>query len=155
MKVCVGPSRGTTGILVVARWASPTLGSLRRGAYVAISIKEDGSMTSGECGSGSAEDREAGRGGAAYQLRLFVAGMGRQSQQAIRDTRALCEDQLRGDYELEVIDVYQNPDSARLHQPLAVPALLKAMPPPLKKIIGDFSQKERVLAGLDLHLRGV
>jgi circadian clock protein KaiB len=68
--------------------------------------------------------------------------------------RQICEEHLQGEYELEVIDVAQEPDKAREHQILAVPTLLKELPPPLRKIVGDLSEKEKVLEGLDIQPQG-
>ncbi len=86
-----------------------------------------------------------------YVFRLYVAGATRQSSRAIRHIRAICEDRLKGDYELEVVDVYQQPGMARQDQVLAVPTLIKRMPPPSRKLIGDLSDTESVLFGLDLQ----
>ncbi|MFO7860289.1 MAG: circadian clock KaiB family protein [Desulfosalsimonas sp.] len=86
-----------------------------------------------------------------FQLRLFVTGRTPRSQQAIQNIRQICEEYLSGEYELEVIDVYQNPAQAREHQILAVPTLLKELPPPLRKVVGDLSEKEKVLEGLNIQ----
>jgi circadian clock protein KaiB len=88
-----------------------------------------------------------------YVLRLYVAGATRQSVHAIRSLRVLCEERLLGHYELEVVDVYQQPQLARDDQILAVPTLIKRLPLPLRKLVGDLSNKERVLLGLDLKTR--
>jgi circadian clock protein KaiB len=88
-----------------------------------------------------------------YLLRLYVAGATRQSLQAIRSIRLLCEERLLGRYVLEVVDVYQQPQLARDDQILAVPTLIKRLPMPLRKLVGDLSNKERVLLGLDLKTR--
>ena len=90
----------------------------------------------------------------AYHLRLFVTGSTSRSQQAIQNIRQICEEHLQGQYELEVIDVSQDPDQGREHQILAIPTLLKELPPPLRKIVGDLSEKEKVLEGLDIQPRG-
>ena len=86
-----------------------------------------------------------------FQLRLFVTGSTQRSQQAIRNIRQICEEHLSGEYELEVIDVSQNPEQAREHQILAVPTLLKELPTPLRKVVGDLSEKEKVLEGLNIE----
>lgn len=86
-----------------------------------------------------------------FQLRLFVTGSTQRSQQAIENIRQICEEHLSGEYELEVIDVSQNPEKARENQILAVPTLLKELPPPLRKVVGDLSEKEKVLAGLNIQ----
>lgn len=89
-----------------------------------------------------------------YYLRLFVTGSTSRSQQAIQNLRQICEEHLQGRYTLEVIDVAKDPVQAREHQILAVPTLLKELPPPLRKIVGDLSEKEKVLEGLDIQSHG-
>jgi circadian clock protein KaiB len=88
-----------------------------------------------------------------YVLRLYVAGQTPKSLDAITNIRAICEDFLKGRYELEVIDLYQQPQLARGEQIVAVPALIKKLPPPLRRIIGDMSSTHRVLVGLDMRKR--
>ena len=88
-----------------------------------------------------------------FQLRLFVAGSTSRSQQAIQNIRRICEEHLKGEYSLEVIDVSQDPGQAKEHRILAVPTLLKELPLPLRKIVGDLSEKEKVLQGLDIQPR--
>jgi circadian clock protein KaiB len=83
-------------------------------------------------------------------LRLFVTGTTSKSARAIANLRRLCEERLRGEYDLEVVDIYQHPEAAREHQIVAAPTLLKVLPLPLRRIIGDLANEERVLAGLDL-----
>jgi circadian clock protein KaiB len=86
-----------------------------------------------------------------YVLRLFVAGMTANSRRAIENVRKICEERLKGRYELEIIDIYQQPIFAREGQIVAAPTLVKKLPPPLRKFIGDMSGTERILAGLDLR----
>ena len=88
---------------------------------------------------------------ARYVLRLYVAGATPKSTQAIANLKALCEKYLEGRYDLEVIDVYQQPDRAQNEQIVAVPTLIKELPPPLRKLVGDMSNEERVLVGLYLR----
>ncbi|MEF8942661.1 MAG: circadian clock KaiB family protein [Desulfohalobiaceae bacterium] len=90
-----------------------------------------------------------------YSLRLFVTGSTSRSQQAIQNLSQICEEYLQGRYKLEVIDVSKDPAQARQHQILAVPTLLKELPPPLRKIVGDLSEKEKVLEGLDIYPQGL
>jgi circadian clock protein KaiB len=90
-------------------------------------------------------------GAARYVLRLYVAGNTPRSAQAIENIRAICENKLRGRYTLEVIDIYQQPELARQSQVIAAPTLIKALPPPLRRIIGDLSTTERILIGLNLE----
>ena len=87
-----------------------------------------------------------------YVLRLYVTGMTPRSMRAIENVRAICEEHLQGRYELEVIDIYQQPVLARGEQIVAAPTLIKKLPAPLRRIIGDLSNKERVLLGLDLRV---
>ena len=86
-----------------------------------------------------------------YVLKLYVAGVTPRSAAAIKSVFGLCEAYLRGRYELEVVDIYQRPTLAKGEQILAVPTLIKQLPLPLKKIIGDMANQEKVLVGLDLR----
>ena len=84
-------------------------------------------------------------------LRLYVTGMTPQSVRAITNVKKICEEHLQGRYELEVVDLYQQPQLAAGEQILAAPTLIKKLPLPLRRIIGDMSRTERVLVGLDLR----
>jgi len=86
-----------------------------------------------------------------YTLRLYVAGLTPRSQEAIRSVTAICEEHLAGRCELEVIDIYQNPILAKGEQIIAAPTLIKKLPLPLRKIIGNLADKDKVLVGLDLR----
>lgn len=86
-----------------------------------------------------------------YLLKLYVAGQTPKSVQAFANLRDICETHLKGRYRIEVVDLLQNPALARGDQILALPAVVRQLPPPVKKIIGDFSNAERVLVGLDLR----
>ncbi len=86
-----------------------------------------------------------------YLLRLYVAGLMPKSTLAIANIKKICDEHLLGRYELEVIDLYQQPQLAQGDQIVAVPTLIKKLPPPLRRIIGDMSNTERVLVGLDLR----
>ena len=88
-----------------------------------------------------------------YVLRLYVAGMGPKSMQAIENIRRICEEYLPGRYQLEIIDVYQYPIFAKDGQIVAAPTLIKELPPPLKKLIGSMADTERVLVGMDLKCK--
>ena len=96
-----------------------------------------------------AKPRKAASG--RYILRLYVAGLMPKSTLAIANIKKICEENLQGQYELEVIDLYQRSQLAQGDQIVAVPALIKQLPPPLRRIIGDMSDTERVLVGLDLR----
>ncbi len=85
-----------------------------------------------------------------YVLRLYVTGMTPKSIKAIENIRKICEENLQGRYELEVIDIYQQPEFAKKEEIIAAPTLIKKLPLPLRKFIGDMSDKERILVGLDL-----
>lgn len=87
-----------------------------------------------------------------YILRLFVTGMTPRSQQAIANIRTLCEEHLKGRYDLEVIDIYQHPRSAGDNQVFAVPTLIKKLPLPIRRFVGDMRKTEKILAGLDLRI---
>lgn len=88
---------------------------------------------------------------AKYVLRLFVAGNSEKSTRAIETIREICETNLKGRYTLEVIDIYQQPELARGEQIIAAPTLIKSLPLPLRRIIGDLSSTERILVGLNLQ----
>lgn len=85
-----------------------------------------------------------------YLLRLYVTGMTQQSILAIENLKLICEEHLKGRYNLEVIDLYKNPALAAGEQIIAAPTLIKKLPLPLRRVIGDMSNKDRVLVGLDL-----
>jgi circadian clock protein KaiB len=86
-------------------------------------------------------------------LRLYVAGQSSRSAAALQNLEAICEENLAGRYRIEVIDLLKQPQLARGDQIVALPTLVRHLPPPVKKIIGDLSNKERVLVGLDLRPR--
>jgi circadian clock protein KaiB len=86
-------------------------------------------------------------------LRLYVAGQSARSTAALENLNRLCEEHLAGRYRIEVVDLLQQPQLARGDQIVALPTLVRHLPPPVKKIIGDLSNKERVLVGLDLRPR--
>ena len=88
-----------------------------------------------------------------YVLRLYVAGQTPKSILAFKNLTQICEDHLQGRYEIEMIDLLENPQLARGDQILAVPTLVRRLPEPIKKIIGDLSNTESVLVGLDLQVR--
>jgi circadian clock protein KaiB len=91
--------------------------------------------------------------GETYQLRLYIAGQTLKSVLAFRNLQQICEAHLHGRYEIEIIDLLENPQLARGDQILAVPTLVRRLPEPITKIIGDLSNTERVLVGLDLSVR--
>lgn len=85
------------------------------------------------------------------ELRLYVAGQTPKSLAAFGNLKKICEEHLAGKYRIEVIDLLENPTLARGDQILAIPTLVRKLPEPVKKIIGDLSNTERVLVGLDLR----
>ncbi len=85
-----------------------------------------------------------------YVLRLYVTGLTSRGTRAIQNVRAICDEHLAGRYDLEVIDLYQQPVRARDEQIVAAPTLIKQLPLPLRRIVGDMSERHRVLRGLDL-----
>ena len=88
-----------------------------------------------------------------WELRLYVAGMTPKCVAAFANLKKICEDHLKGCYSIEIIDLLENPRLAQGDQILAIPTLVRKLPEPVKKIIGDLSNTERVLVGLDLRER--
>jgi circadian clock protein KaiB len=99
------------------------------------------------------EEALAKKGDGKYVLRLYVAGMGPKSVQAINNIKRICEEYLLGEYQLEVIDIYQYPIFAKDGQIVAAPTLIKELPAPLRKLIGSMADTERVLVGMDLKFK--
>jgi circadian clock protein KaiB len=85
-----------------------------------------------------------------YVLRLVIAGTSRRSNKAVANLKEICDRYLPGRYELEIIDIYQQPELAQGLQVIGAPTLLKRLPPPLRRLVGDLSQKERILLALGL-----
>lgn len=98
----------------------------------------------GEIGAGSNEF---------WDLRLYIAGQTPKSMAAIANLKRLCEEHLPGRYRIEVVDLVENPKLARSDQILAIPTLVRRLPNPIRKVIGDLSNSERVLVGLDIQPR--
>jgi circadian clock protein KaiB len=86
--------------------------------------------------------------GSRYLLRLFVSGMTPNSLRAIENARQICHEHLKGSYRLEIVDIYQNPGRAKEDQIVAVPTLVKELPLPRQRFVGDLSQTELILSGL-------
>ena len=89
---------------------------------------------------------------AKYILRLYVTGSSERSLRAVHNLKKLCDEHLP-DYDLEVIDIYQNPEAARDEQIIAAPTLVKKLPEPLRKFVGDLSNTQKILVGLDVYKR--
>jgi circadian clock protein KaiB len=98
-------------------------------------------------------DRTGGPPLAKWELKLYVAGQTAKSLQAFANLKRICEEHLAGEYHIEVIDLVKQPQLARGDQILALPTLVRRLPEPVRKIIGDLSNTERVLVGLDLRPR--
>ena len=90
-----------------------------------------------------------------YELRLYVAGKTSKSVVALENLKNICEEHLKGQYSIEVIDLLERPQLAEGDQILAIPTLVKKVPEPVRKIIGDLSNVEKVLVGLDIRPRKV
>ena len=95
--------------------------------------------------------RKVGTKPVKWRLRLYVAGFTTKSKRALANLEQICEESLKGRYSIEVVDLLKNPQLARGEQIVAVPTLVRKLPASVKKIIGDLSDKERVLVGLDLR----
>ena len=90
-----------------------------------------------------------------YVLRLYVAGINPRSTAAIKSITEICEEHLKGRYDLEIVDIYQQPTLAKGEQIIAAPTLIKKLPEPLRRFIGNLADKERILVGLDLRPKKV
>ena len=99
----------------------------------------------------AAKAKAKAKGAPKYALRLYVTGATPRSSTAIANLRKLCEENLAGRYKLEIIDIYQRPHLAREVQIIAAPTLVKFFPLPLRRFIGDMSNKESLLSGLEVH----
>ena len=90
---------------------------------------------------------------AKYILRLYVTGSSARSMKAVHNLKKICEEYLPDDYDLEVIDIYEHPEAARDEQIIAAPTLVKKLPRPLRKFVGDLSNTQKILIGLDIYKR--
>jgi circadian clock protein KaiB len=97
------------------------------------------------------ESRPGNEEGKSWELRLYVAGQTPKSVAAFANLRRICEEHLAGEYSIEVVDLLENPQLAQGDQIVAIPTLVRKLPAPMRKIIGDLSNMERVLVGLDLR----
>jgi circadian clock protein KaiB len=102
----------------------------------------------GELGQDGSHSRQA-----KYVLRLYISGSALKSARAVENIKRVCEQHLKNRYDLEVIDIYQQPNLARDEQIVAVPTLIKRLPLPLRRLVGDLSNLRKVLFGLDLRMR--
>jgi circadian clock protein KaiB len=99
----------------------------------------------------SGAHRRTNPNGEFYELRLYVAGQTARSLVALANLKTICEEHLQGRYRLEVIDLLKNPQLAKGDQILALPTLVRKLPQPIRKLVGDLSDKQRALVGLDLR----
>lgn len=99
-----------------------------------------------DTGSRGSSDAETER----FYLRLYIAGQTPKALAALVNLRKQCEEHLHGRYEIEVIDLVEHPELAESDQIVALPTLVRRLPPPIKKVIGDLSNKEKILVGLDI-----
>ena len=90
---------------------------------------------------------------AKYILRLYVTGSSTRSLKAVHNLKKICDEHFPNDYDLEVIDIYKNPQAARDEQIIAAPTLVKQLPKPLRKFVGDLSNTQKILIGLDIYER--
>ena len=97
------------------------------------------------------QDSDTGRDATTWQLVLYVTGQSVRSQRAIENLHRVCTEHLAGRYTVEVVDLLENPRLAAEDQILAVPTLVRRLPPPLRKIVGDLSDEERLLVGLNVR----
>ena len=103
-------------------------------------------------GATRARKRAAKRPVTRYALRLYITEQTPRSRQSVENLRALCDKYIPGQFDLEVVDIYQQPAMAAAGQIIAAPTLIKSMPLPLRRLVGDFSDQSRVILGLDIKL---
>ena len=119
-------------------------------AHPGTSEDQAGAAATDQARAATDQARAATEKASPYVLRLFITGTTSRSARAIANLRRVCERRLHGEYDLEVVDIYQHPAAAKEYQIVAAPTLVKMLPLPLRRIIGDLANEERVLAGLDL-----
>ncbi len=97
------------------------------------------------------EKKRQKKGESKYVLRLYVSGMTQRSMAAIKSITKICDEQLKGRCDLQVVDIYKQPDLAKEAQIIATPTLIRKLPPPLRKFIGDLRNTERIIVGLEFQ----
>ncbi len=102
-------------------------------------------------GGAAVSDAQSKSGRSTYLLKLYVTGSSPRAEVAIANLRRICEQELDGQYDLQIIDVLEQPQVAEDDKILATPTLIKQLPPPLRRVIGDLSDKEKVLLGLEVR----
>lgn len=90
-----------------------------------------------------------------YRLKLYITGQTSRSKRAVTNLRRICEDKLKGKYELIIVDILEQPQLAENEKVIATPTLVKELPPPARRIIGDLSDQKQVLLGLDLQMEDI
>ena len=90
---------------------------------------------------------------AKYILRLYITGSGSRSMRAVHNLKKICDEHLPNEYDLEVIDIYEDPEAAREEQIIAAPTLVKKLPQPIRRFVGDLSNTQKILVGLDIYKR--
>jgi circadian clock protein KaiB len=114
--------------------------------------KSDSKIKAKKSAATSVRKRAPKRSAARYALRLYITGQTPRSRQSVENLRALCDKYIAGQFDLEVVDIYQQPAMAAAGQIIAAPTLIKSMPLPLRRLVGDFSDQNRVILGLDIKL---
>jgi circadian clock protein KaiB len=115
-------------------------------------VKSSGKPKAKNTGATRGRKRAAKRPVTRYALRLYITGQTPRSRQSVENLRALCDKYIPGQFDLEVVDIYQQPAMAAAGQIIAAPTLIKSMPLPLRRLVGDFSDQNRVILGLDIKL---
>jgi len=113
--------------------------------------KKTKTQKTGRAASGTEPRKSTKRRGEFWRLRLYIAGQTPNSILAISNLKKLCEDRLKDQYQIEIIDLLEKPQLAKGDQIVAIPTLVRKLPAPMKKIIGNLSEAERALVGLDLR----
>ena len=121
-------------------------GSARREGKGSLNDNERDALMAFEQAAKQQDNRRA-----EYILRLYVTGSGPRSLKAISNLKRVCEEHLHDDYDLQVIDIYKNPDAAREEQIIAAPTLIKRLPAPLRRFVGDLSNTQKLLNGLGIN----
>lgn len=133
-----------------AGWCAPGTVAANLRARARERIATERSVSCNPLTPTSVTARQNGTMKSDYLLRLYVTGQTPRTEKAIANLRQICQDDLHGRYELQIIDVLKNPQLAEDEKILATPTLIKRLPPPLRRVIGDLSDKEKVLLGLDV-----
>ena len=115
-------------------------------------MREHNLKSKSEAKNSSARSRKSAASQKMYRLRLYVTGQTPRSASSLQNLKEVCDEYLAGRFELDVVDIYQQPELAREAQIIAAPTLIKMLPLPLRKLVGDLSNRKQVLMGLDIQL---